>query len=474
MGLYMSISVLQNAFVFLLLITLGYFLKKKFQDSTSMKALRSVILSVALPATIFLSTLDVDVKVDLLIFPFYALAINLFLLLVGYLLVRLQFIQLEVSKQRMFVLLFPSLAPGLSVYPFLEQFNGRDSLAWAAISDVGNKLFVLFGLLILAYVWCQKAAALKKGTAEKVGLKASDSRSLGLTLLCEPINAALIISLCLAKANFHSHSLPPSILDALQKLAAITTPLILIFIGLSIKSKSVAIIRILLVLAVRASLGLILSIIAFLLMHPTSSDVIMLLIAMPQASCSLWPLLHAFQINEHKLVKQTLFDTEFGANLIAISFPFSCLVLLVAFCSGHWFVTLSHANVATLLSIIGILSLVCVSLMTWLKIFNLTTLGKSSFSNGKAIAANDQNLLQSAEDSSAYSTHFQTRLSDLTPKDRKLLESSLIETIGPIAPLLIEKGIKQSITVKQLLIRINCHTSLHSPMWKSVRALLRN
>jgi malate permease and related proteins len=469
----MSISVLQNAFVFLILITLGYFLKKKFQDSTSMKALRTIILSVALPATIFLSTLDVHVKFDLLIFPLYALAINLFFLLIGYLLVHFQFVQLEPSKQRMFVLLFPSLAPGLSVYPFLEQFNGRDSLAWAAISDVGNKLFVLFGLLILAYSWCQKVTAQNIGTAEKVGLKASDSRSLGLTLLCEPINAALMISLCLAKANFHSNSLPPSILDALQKLAAITTPLILIFIGLSIKSKSIALVRFLLVLAVRAGLGLILSILAILWMHPTSPDIIMLLVAMPQASCSLWPLLHAFQINEHKAVKQTLFDTDFGANLIAISFPFSCLILLIAFCSGHWFMTLSQASIETLLSIIGMIFLVCASLMIGLGSLNHTTPRRFSFSNGHVTPVDHQNLQQAVEDSDAHSASFQTRLSDLTPKTRKNLETSLIEIIGPIAPILIEKGMRQSITIKQLLMRINCHTSLYSPMWKPIRTLLK-
>lgn len=436
-----------------------------------MKALRSVILSVALPATVFLSTLDVSVKLDLLIFPLYALAINLFFLLIGYLLVRFQFIQLEVSKQRMFVLLFPSLAPGLSVYPFLEQFNGRASLAWAAISDVGNKLFVLFGLLVLAYAWCQKVAAQQTGTSEKVGLRASDSRSLGLTLLCEPINAALIISLCLAKANFHSHHLPPSLLDALQKLAAITTPLILIFIGLSIKSKSIELVRVLLVLAVRANLGLIVSILAIFWMHPTSPDVIMLLVAMPQASCSLWPLLHAFQINEHKAVKETLFDTEFGANLIAISFPFSCLVLLIAFCCGHWFMNLSHADIETVLSIVLTLSVVCTSLLTGLGVLSLKTPAKSSLFTGMQTATTTQQQL--IEISPPYSTLSQTRLSDLTLKDRKILENSLTETIGPIAPLLIEKGIRQSITVKQLLMRINCHTSIRSTMWEPVRSLLK-
>jgi malate permease and related proteins len=465
---------LQNASVFLLLITLGYSLKHKFQDSTSIKALRSIILSVALPATIFLSTLDVQVKLDLLIFPLYALIVNLFLLLTSYLLVHFQLVKFEVSKQRMFILLFPSLAPGLTVYPFLEQFNGRDSLAWAAIADVGNKLFVLFGLLILAYSWCQKTVSLKSELDGKVGLKASESRKLGLTLVCEPINSVLIISLCLAKANFHSYNLPPFIFDVLQKLAAITTPLILIFIGLSIKSKSIAIGRVLLVLLLRTGIGFILSISAILLMKPTSPDIIMLLVAMPQASCSLWPLLHAFQINEHMATKPTLFDTEFGANFIAISFPFSCLVLLVTFCGSHWLIFLSQSNPNLLASILRILILGCTIPITCLFLLNLKTSTNLSLSNTMKLESSNQSVYKATELSSTYSALDQIKLSDLSPQTLKLLEASLIETIGSIAPLLIDKGIRESITLKQLLMRINCHTTVYSPIWKPVRARLKH
>jgi malate permease and related proteins len=439
-----------------------------------MKALRSIILSVALPATIFLSTLDIQVKFSLLVFPVYALIVNLFLLLVSYLLVHFQLVKLEINKQRMFILLFPSLAPGLTVYPFLEQFNGRDSLAWAAISDVGNKLFVLFGLLILAYSWYQKTVSKKTESGEKAGLKASESRNLVLTLLCEPINSALIISLCLAKANFHSNSLPPSILDTLQKLAAITTPLILIFIGLSIKSKSIEIGRVLLVLLLRACIGFILSILAILLMSPTSPDIIMLLVAMPQASCSLWPLLHAFQINEHKTVKQTLFDTDFGANFVAISFPFSCLVLLVTFCSSHWLIVLSHGNPKMLSSTLMILTLVCVILVTCLLLLNFKNSRKSSLNSDMTLEISGQSGYMTTKPSSIYSALAQTQLSDLSPKTRKLLEVALVETVSPIAPLLIDKGIRQSVTLKQLLMRINCHTTVYSPVWKSVRAILKH
>lgn len=48
---------------------------------------------------------------------------------VGFILANFAIPMQERAKTRMVILLFPSLAPGLTVYPFVEEFLGRQSLS---------------------------------------------------------------------------------------------------------------------------------------------------------------------------------------------------------------------------------------------------------------------------------------------------------------------------------------------------------
>ena len=51
------------------------------------------------------------------------------------------------------MMLLPSLAPGLSCFPFIIVYLGDEYLALAALADVGNKIFVLILLYMLAMHW---------------------------------------------------------------------------------------------------------------------------------------------------------------------------------------------------------------------------------------------------------------------------------------------------------------------------------
>lgn len=314
----------------------GYLLKHKFSSETSVGAIRAFILNAALPATIFLSTIEIDTRLDLILLPSFALAVNLYLMLIGFGLTYLLIPKTEKPKRRALVLLFPSLAPGLTVYPFVEQFLGAQGLAWAALADMGNKFFVLIGLYALAIIWYQKKA------------KCSDSevkpqwQQVGIFLLSEPVNLAIVLGVILAALGVNSVSLPMSILDAIHKLALCATPLILFYVGISLKLESLQLGTILLVLLARAGTGFLLSAAAIALIRPTS-EITMLMIALPQASCSLWSLLHGTRINQQSSEKnQLFFDTEFATALLAMSFPFSIAVLLIVFSSGSFFNSSIH------------------------------------------------------------------------------------------------------------------------------------
>lgn len=362
----MTISVTQKAIALGLLIAIGYLLKSKFPDPSSVKTLRTLILNVALPATIFLSTLSIDTDLNLALLPSFAIAINLVLIIVGFGLTRWFMRDNRPSQVRALALLFPSLAPGLTVYPFIEQFLGRDGLAWAALADVGNKLFVLVGLYTLAFVWYQRSQADQPKIAHRSAQKSSQWLDIVRFLATEPVNIAIVAGLGLAFFHVTPEALPPAIFSAINSLAACATPLILIYIGLSLNLKSLQFGKTLAILLARSGVGFLISAVAIALLQPTEPEALMLFVALPQASCSLWPLLHATTINQQaaqqsptqtsdhsSTASDSFFDVEFATALLALSFPFSISVLMIVFSNGMRFTQPLNLGLAGLVSLAG-------------------------------------------------------------------------------------------------------------------------
>ncbi|MGP1382210.1 MAG: AEC family transporter [Thainema sp.] len=354
----MSISVAHKAIALGLLIAIGYALKRKFPDPNSIKTLRSLILNVALPATIFLSTLSIDTDLNLALLPSFAIAINLTLLIVGFGLVYGLMGENSRPQVRTLALLFPSLAPGLTLYPFIEQFFGRDGLAWAALADVGNKLFVLVGLYILALVWYQRSQLDpdQAGQPHQTPKKSAQCVEILRFLVTEPVNVAIVAGLGLACFHVTPASLPPAMFSAIDRLADCSTPLILIYIGLSLKLRSPQLGKTLMILLVRSGVGFLISATAIALVRPTEPEALMLFVALPQASFSLLPLLHAATINQQAAQAQSdpadpfddlddlsdsastpFFDTDFATALLARSFLFSISIFMLVFSSGTHF-----------------------------------------------------------------------------------------------------------------------------------------
>ena len=356
-------SVLSKAIALILLIAVGYALKRKFADASSVSTLRTLILTVALPATIFLSTIDIDTQLNLVLLPSFALGVNLSLMLVGVAVAKLLWRSHQTPKARALMLLFPSLAPGLTVYPFIEQFLGRSGLAWVALADMGNKLFVLVGLYALAMYWCQRElgelqsseSALQPRRRRKFGL--AELKTIARFLVTEPVNGAIVVGLLLAGLGIGTKELPLAVVDCIQKLALCSTPLILVYVGVSLNLKKLQFGTLLLVLGVRAGVGFLISAAAIVLLKPQSVEAIALFVSLPQASCSLWPLLHATAINQRQSSGAPFFDVDFATALLALSFPFSILVLLVVFGSGDFFYSPIHSSLtgSALLGLCGLL-----------------------------------------------------------------------------------------------------------------------
>lgn len=216
---------IQKTIVFLFFIFIGIVLKVKFKSKEEITGIKKIILNLALPATIFIALLGVKVELHLLLLPLLALGLNLILFFVMPLILPLMGIGKGTSEYRTARLLVPSLAPGLSSFPFILEFLGDAYLAKAAMSDLGNKIFVLFFLYLVAMNWHYSLQSHEK----KSGI--TKLKPLIKAMVSEPVNVFIGAALILLAFGVSMNSLPFFLSETLEKLSLIMTPLVLLFIG---------------------------------------------------------------------------------------------------------------------------------------------------------------------------------------------------------------------------------------------------
>ncbi len=324
---------IQKTIALLLLIFLGIVLKRKIRSKEALSGIKALILSVALPATIFVALLKVNVKTELLILPVVALSIN-FLMMAGAKMYTLVSNEKKGAQRRTLLLLIPSFAPGLSCFPFLTEYLGENTLAIGALADVGNKVFGLIILYLIAMTWYYgnlKSDQIEKGS--------SKFKSLIISLLSEPINIVICIAVCMLVFGLNFASLPKFSQEAITKLSVMMTPLVLIFIGLAVKVGKDDVLKILKILFWRSGFAFLLSTLLIALLPSDLALVTVLAaVALPQSSCSFWPFAHMVAVS--KLDKETdtkTFDLDLAINILAFSLPFSTSIILIICSSGNTF-----------------------------------------------------------------------------------------------------------------------------------------
>lgn len=307
----------------MVMIGIGLLLQRKISSADQLKGIKVLILCVALPATIFVALLKVHLKSELLILPLLALLVN-GILLASYSVCSKLFPSLNRSRQRTLLMLLPSLAPGLSCFPFISEYLGEGSLAFAALADVGNKFFVLLILYLLAMRWYYQ---FNKKTAKQNRIK-----QLVITMVSEPINLVILAALGLLIFGINLYSLPETISGVILRLSGIMAPLILLFIGLAVKINRKDFGLIINLLSWRAGLALMLSATILYLAPQLNSTAALLVIVFPQSACSFWPFAHMSTVN--KLEKEgdtSTFDMNFALSVLACSLPFSTMIILSVF-----------------------------------------------------------------------------------------------------------------------------------------------
>ncbi len=324
---------LQKTLVFLFLIFAGYLLQNKLKGKEELKGVKVLILSIILPATIFVALLRVEVSRSMLLLPVLALMLNAALYFVS----RIALPKLGFDKGspqfRTMLLLVPSLAPGLSAFPFILEYLGDGQLALAALADVGNKIFVLVILYLVAMNWYYR----QRGEATEQPNRLGKMKELGLALLAEPVNMVILLAIFMISFGLGLGSLPLFVEDTVARLASLMTPIVLLFIGMAVNFQRAEMALILRVLCYRSGLALLLSgLLIFAL--GLSGPLALLAVVFAQCAVSFWPFAHmsAVEVLRKNSVPQ-VFDLDLGLNVLAFSLPFSTVVILTVLSCGNWF-----------------------------------------------------------------------------------------------------------------------------------------
>ncbi|MCA6074116.1 AEC family transporter [Fulvivirga sedimenti] len=319
----------QQSLVFIFLIVLGILLQKKISDARELKGLKIIILSIALPATIFIALLSIQFDSRYLFLPLGALGFNiLMLVLVKYFGPAFGFN--PNSKEHLTVMmLIPSLAPGLSCFPFLAEFMGEDGLALGALADVGNKVFVLILLYLLAIHWYH-------GMSKEKSTGMGKLKSLMVAMINEPINMIIIIALVMVAFGMNMSTFPAFLRDGIGRASMIMTPLILLFIGLSVRIKWRDLKQLFFLLTWRSGVAFMASALIIGLVPALTPTLALLIVVFPQSATSFWPYAHMTAINQ--MGGQPVFDTKMAISVLACSLPFSTLTILGVFSFESYFV----------------------------------------------------------------------------------------------------------------------------------------
>ena len=327
----------------MLLIGLGLALRSKIKNKTEISGIKEIILSIALPATVFIALMGIKMSFSLLIYPILILAFNFFIFLLTPTILPIFGIEKNSSSGRTLTMLLPSLAPGLSSFPFINEFLGDDSLALAAMGDVGNKFFALNFLYFVAM-----GMYLKNNQTDVFDEKGK-VKSLLLSLVKEPINVIMLLAIIFLSFGLNMTSLPTVVSELFTRASSLMTPLVLIYIGMAVQLKEGKIKLVSSILLFRAGVTLLFSVLVITIFNISEPKMILLAVVVPLSSCSFWPFAHISGINLKEDNKELskdrrTFDMNLAVLILAFSLPLSTILVMGILASGEFF-----AHTSTLL-----------------------------------------------------------------------------------------------------------------------------
>lgn len=320
----------------LLLIVIGYIFQRKIHSKDQREGIKTLILSLALPATILVALLQVEFQSELIVIPVMSLGFNIILYLLIDKLPLQPIFNIPASQYRTLLMLLPSLAPGLSCFPFIIEYSGQSALAMAALADVGNKIFVLIISYTIAMKWFYTVNHVHKNPGK------SRLKDLLIVMANEPVNLVIFVAIGMLSFGVTYTAFPATATMSIDRLSGLMTPLVLLFIGLSMKLSWTQVKTIFSFLFFRSGIAFAISGV-FLYYFPVADlPTLLLIVVFPQSACSFWPYAHMTAVGqmENKLTGERIdrtFDLDFAMNALACSLPFSVVIIMVVYAWGTVF-----------------------------------------------------------------------------------------------------------------------------------------
>ena len=99
----------------------------------------------------------------------------------------------------------------------------------AALADVGNKIFVLIISYTIAMKWYYEINREHQLSGK------SKVKDLLIALVNEPVNIVIVVAIVMLAFGLNYSAFPAAVAQSIDKLSAMMTPLVLLFIGLSMR-----------------------------------------------------------------------------------------------------------------------------------------------------------------------------------------------------------------------------------------------
>ncbi|MBI9049046.1 MAG: AEC family transporter [Anaerolineaceae bacterium] len=211
-----AFDIINQVLPILFLIALGFWIRKKhFLSDKTINELRKIVLNLALPAVLFVSFLNMELKKSYLLIFGLIFLLCIVLLLLGFLVKKLFKIEYDY---------FPYLTTGfeygmLGISLFGAAY-GLDKIGFIAITALGHEIFIWFIFVPLLL--------LKRDGAQK-------PKEILRSFISAPVVIAILLSMLLNGLGFRDafYQLPLSgaLIPTFNFLGNLTVPLILIIVG---------------------------------------------------------------------------------------------------------------------------------------------------------------------------------------------------------------------------------------------------
>jgi predicted permease len=215
-----TIQIINRVLPIVLLLALGYVIRtRRFLSHLTIDELRKFVINVTLPAVLFISFLEIELKSAYLIIFGLIFGLCVLLFLLGQLLKK----QLKIAYDY-FPFLTTGFEYGLLGVSLFGSGYGLEQIGTIAIVDLGHEIFVWFFFLPLLL--------LKRDGRQSLG-------GIGRSFVTSPVVLAILTSLALNLLGV-ADALPTlpvtgAIITTLTFLGSLTIPLILLIVGYGIE-----------------------------------------------------------------------------------------------------------------------------------------------------------------------------------------------------------------------------------------------